>query len=185
MNDNKFDKSNLSVGNLIGGDQNHGGRDKINIGRDNIGRDSITNNTKNIGILGLLGTIILIAILVIITFYFLGIDKKDIEKAFGAEAGLSDRQKILESIRGTYLDEQHNEFVFSPKAVSGMDGSVSIQGQVVSYYKLISENSIYIGAQFNRDGFIGIPFTLNGSQLELFTGEGDETRILTKISDSY
>lgn len=181
MNNNKFDKTNLSIGNLIGGDQNHISGDQINVEGDH----KTTTNIKNTGIIGLLGTIILISILVIMTFYFLGIDKKDIEKAFGSEATLSDRQKILESIRGTYLDEQNNELIFSPKAVSGMDGSVSIQGQVVSYYKLISENSIYIGAQFNRDGFIGIPFTLNGSQLELFTGEGDETRILTKISNSY
>ncbi|WP_110518909.1 hypothetical protein [Herpetosiphon llansteffanensis] len=170
INNNEFNKSKVAIGNKIGG---------------NLDQSTTTNTTKNIGVLGVLGTLILIAILAIITFYFLGIDRKDIGSIFESDPGLSDKQKILMNIRGTYLDDQNNEWVFSPKSVSGMDGSISIQGQVVSYYRLMDENSIYIGAQFSRDGYIGMPFTLNGSQLKLFTGEGDETRIFTKISDSY
>lgn len=190
INNNEFNKSNLSTGNQIGGDQKQSVRDtssryEINAGGDYTGRDKITTHTKNIGILGFLGTLILIAILVIVTFYFLGIDKKDIENFFESKPALDNHQKILMSIRGTYLDEENNEWIFSPKSVSGMDGSISVQGKVVSYYKLMGEDSIYIGAQFSRDGYIGMPFTLNGSQLELFTGENDETRIFTKISDSY
>ncbi|MFD3165008.1 hypothetical protein [Herpetosiphon sp. NSE202] len=194
MNNNNITDSNVATGNHINGDlkQNNVRGNQTNIGgnqnnvrgnQTNIGGNQ-NNNTKNIGVLGVLGTLILIAILTIITFYFLGIDKKDIWSIFESNSGLSDQQKILMSIRGTYLDEENNELVFSPKSVSGMDGSISMNGKVVSYYKLISENSIYIGAQFSRDRS-GIPFTLNGSQLELFAGEGDETRIFTKISDSY
>lgn len=149
--------------------------------RDVTGSSVIIN--KNI--IRLLPVIILMIIIVIVlVMSAFGIKVSDIEN-FVYTYKKSPTVQVLEKIKGTYVDDSGNSWVFSPMSLSqpifkNMDGTIYINGEIAMGYKLYGSDSIY----FTQGPEQPIPLSFSGRDLVLVVENGQNFTLKHVSNDS-
>src|SRR4051812_39282543 len=80
--------------------------------------------------------VVLLLILAVIMLPLLQVTPQDIYSTINPPK-LSTKEQISRRIWGTYTDEQHHTWIFSPNQMFNMDGTIYIDGQPSVGYRII------------------------------------------------